>query len=559
MTDSRPKKSGPTSLRSLVRDVKGAIALYLALIAPVLIGVGALTLDLGRLITLNTELQGAADAAALAGARELNRFPGAIDRARAAAVGATANTQTFATDGGGKQVVIDPKPCADPPLAPCIRFLKDLPVDDDDPITAANLTTSDNLARFIEVYIETREVTNFLIQVVGGPATAATAANSVAGQNPVVCNVPPMFMCNPSEPAGNTDMDLAVDMNALEGRQMEMFHQGGGGTLTPGNFGLLCPTGTEGESNCGGDAIKSSLASTTGTCVNSEVATTKTGVTLSMVRTGINARFDYWTPQATDTGSPDGRWRNNDDFVPAANVTQGGKPQGSTAGSQTSCEYGDLASTEATRMPRDQCHLDGNCGTVAGNINGNERIGDAKWDYREYFRINHGCKQNTNPSCKPSDWDSVSGSTPWPPTRYETYRYELESTPESVVTPSKTIYDAGGKPVAKTAENGRAQCFQGTSPAIPGYDYFPVKQRDLTLLQDRRIMPVAIANCNALEANGIGTNGKFTFKIPEYVYVFLTEPMKNPSDSEIYAEILGTLDEGAMENLVRDVVQLYRR
>ncbi len=72
-------------------------------------------------------------------------------------------------------------------------------------------------------------------------------------------------------------------------------------------------------------------------------------------------------------------------------------------------------------------------------------------------------------------------------------------------------------------------------------------------------MPVAIANCNALVANGIGTNGKFTFKIPEYVYVFLTEPMKHASDSEIYAEILGKLDEGAMDSLVREVVQLYRR
>ena len=557
MTDSRPNMSGPTGLRSLVRDVEGAIVIYIALIAPVLIGVGALTLDLGRLMTLNTELQSAADAAALAGARELSRFPGAIDKARAAAAGATANNQTFATDGGGKQVVVDPKPCADPPVAPCIRFLKDLPVDDDDAITAANLTTSDSLARFIEVYVGSREVTNFLIQIVGGPATAITAANSVAGQNPVVCNVPPMFMCNPSEPDGNTDMDLPVDMNALEGRQMEMFHQGGGGSLTPGNFGLLCPAGTEGESNCGASSIKVALASTDGTCVGMDRATTKTGVDLQMVRTGINVRFDYWTPLAKDnTNDP---WRNQDKFVPAANVTQGGKPPNSVNGNAATCEYTDLPSAEATRMPRDQCHLDDNCGTVPGNINGNERLGDANWDYREYFRINHGCNQDTNSTCKPSDWDSVTGSTPWPPTRYETYRYELESTPVTVVTPAKTIYDAGGTPVAQTAENGRAQCFQGSPPAIPGYGYFPVKQRDMTLLQDRRVMPVAIANCNALEANGIGTNGKFSFKIPEYVYVFLTEPMKNPSDSEIYAEILGTLDEGTMENLVRDVVQLYRR
>jgi len=557
MTDSRPKMSGLSWLRSLVRDVKGAIVIYIALIAPVLIGVGALTLDLGRLITLNTELQSAADAAALAGARELNRFPGAIDRAGAAAAGATANNQTFATDGGGKQVVVDPKPCADPPVAPCIRFLKDLPGDDDDPITAANLTTSDSLARFIEVYVGSREVTNFLIQVVGGPATAATAANSVAGQNPVVCTVPPMFMCNPTEPPGNTDMELPVDMNALEGRQMEMFHQGGGGSLTPGNFGLLCPAGTEDQTNCGASAVKDALASADGTCVGMEAATTKTGVDLQMVRTGINVRFDYWTPQAKDNGN--NAWRNQDKFVPAANVTQGGKPPNNVNGTSATCEYTDLPSAEATRIPRDQCHLDDNCGTVAGNINGNERIGNASWDYREYFRINHGCKQSTNPTCKPSDWDSATGATPWPPTRYETYRYEVESTPVSVVTPSKTIYDASGTPVAQTAENGHPQCFQGAPPAIPGYGYFPVKQRDLTLLQDRRIMPVAIANCNALEANGIGTNGKFTFKIPEYVYVFLTEPMKNPSDSEIYAEILGTLDEGAMDSLVRDVVQLYRR
>ena len=68
MTNSRPNVTGLTWLRSLIRDVEGAIVIYIALIAPVLIGVGALTLDLGRLITLNTELQSAADAASLAAA-----------------------------------------------------------------------------------------------------------------------------------------------------------------------------------------------------------------------------------------------------------------------------------------------------------------------------------------------------------------------------------------------------------------------------------------------------------------------------------------------------------
>ncbi len=550
--DGRRNKTALEFLKSLARDTSGAVAIYIAIVAPVLFGVGSLSLDLGRLMTLNTELQGAADAAALAGARELNRFPGAMAKASAAAVGAVRNSQTFATDGGPKQVLIDAAPCADPPVAPCIRFLKSLPADDDDPITAANVTTSDTEARFIDVHLGARAITNILVRIVGGPGTASTSAAAVAGNDQVICKIPPMFMCNPSEGAGNTDLQLPVDINALEGRQMELFHQGGGGSLSPGNFGLLCPTGTEGANNCGGSAVKDALASTTGTCISLELTTTKTGVTLEMVRTGINARFDYWTPQAKDSGN--NRWRDRDEFMPAANVTQGGTPPANVNGGASQCEYNDVASTEGTGLPRDQCHLDDNC-----NYSGNARIGDGNWDHLDYFRINHGCDQSANPTCKPADWDALTGAAGWPPTRYEVYRYELEQTPDVIVEPAQTIYDAGGTAVATTVENGQTQCFQGTPPPIPGYNYYPGKVRDLALLGDRRVLPPAIANCNALVANGTSTSGKFSFRPPEFVYVFLSEPMKNPSDSEIYAEVLGTLDEGAVDSLTRDIIQLYRR
>ncbi len=125
--------------------------------------------------------------------------------------------------------------------------------------------------------------------------------------------------------------------------------------------------------------------------------------------------------------------------------------------------------------------------------------------------------------------------------------------------PAQTIYDADGNPNGTTAENGRSECFQGTPPEIPGYNYYPGKQRDLTLLGDRRVLPVAVANCNALEANGTSTNGKFSFRPAELAFVFLTELVDNPPNSEIYAEILGGLDEGAQDALTRDVIQLYRR
>ncbi len=119
----RRDETAPHFLKSLARDKKGTVTVFVAAVIPMILGIGALSMDLGRLMTLNTELQSAADAAALAGARELNRFPGAMAKASAAAVGAVRNSQTFATDGGPKQVLIDATPCDDPPVAPCIRFL----------------------------------------------------------------------------------------------------------------------------------------------------------------------------------------------------------------------------------------------------------------------------------------------------------------------------------------------------------------------------------------------------------------------------------------------------
>ncbi len=209
-------------------------------------------------------------------------------------------------------------------------------------------------------------------------------------------------------------------------------------------------------------------------------------------------------------------------------------------------------------FPRDKCINAGNCAT-AGPVSGNQRIGDGIWDYINYFRVNHGCNPSTNPTCKPADWDGITGAG-WPPTRYETYRYEIERAPESIVMPNQTIYNDAGVASNQTAENGHAQCFKATPPVIPGYNYFPAAVRDLTLLKDRRIMPIAIANCNALEEDPEQkVTGKFKFKIPQFVYVFITEPMKAPSTSEIHVEILGELDVGAIKDLSHDLVQIYRR
>lgn len=68
-----------------MRKQQGAYLAMMAVLIVVLIGIAALVLDLGRVLTLRADMQAAADAAALAAAVELDGKPGAIDRARSAA------------------------------------------------------------------------------------------------------------------------------------------------------------------------------------------------------------------------------------------------------------------------------------------------------------------------------------------------------------------------------------------------------------------------------------------------------------------------------------------
>ncbi|MBN2526280.1 MAG: hypothetical protein JXR76_07795 [Deltaproteobacteria bacterium] len=68
------------------REQRGGTALIVTILLVVLLGSVALVVDLGNLFRVRTELQTAADAAALAGAPELDGSSGGLDAARAAAM-----------------------------------------------------------------------------------------------------------------------------------------------------------------------------------------------------------------------------------------------------------------------------------------------------------------------------------------------------------------------------------------------------------------------------------------------------------------------------------------
>src|SRR3989442_14597942 len=63
------------------RGRDGTVAIYVTILLPFLIGGALLTVDAGRLHSLQTFLQAGADALALAGAAELDGHPDAITRA----------------------------------------------------------------------------------------------------------------------------------------------------------------------------------------------------------------------------------------------------------------------------------------------------------------------------------------------------------------------------------------------------------------------------------------------------------------------------------------------
>src|SRR6478609_10251279 len=76
-------------------DTDGLMAPYVAVMLPVLVGFALLALDASRRMSLQTQMQAAADSLALAGARELNKQAGAESRAISAMANAhtsTANT-----------------------------------------------------------------------------------------------------------------------------------------------------------------------------------------------------------------------------------------------------------------------------------------------------------------------------------------------------------------------------------------------------------------------------------------------------------------------------------
>lgn len=491
------------SARELWADTSGVILPYVTLMLVVIIGVSVLAIDGARVMSLQTQLQRAADALALAGAGELDQTSTSITRSTNA-INNTVSNGTLA--GLGNQTV----------AVSSIRFLASLPASDATPIAGGNVTTDPLDAKYVEVTVQPVTLTNILpASFFGGVNSKTLGAVAVAGRGAeVVCGIPPVFVCNPHETAGMSDdqatdaLKAAVAIPANARRQLKLNADNTG----PGQFGWLVPPDGCTGAACLGDWIGRVHPNA---CYKKADISLNTGQKQS-ANAGFNVRFDLY-----EGGSPLNAYSS--EYAPSVNVRKAYVWHNPNWCHATPVGSGTTYYNNATigGLPRDS--------SFANNF-----MGNGAWNCLSYWTRNHV-------AAAPAGCNSTTPTI----SRYDVYRYEIAQ---------NLVGDWSGNRLQKlsnsdpgTGESGRPYCSgQGN-----GVD-------TTTGSVDRRLIFAAVVNCLA---NGPFPPGSNATHVPVAAFgkFFMTQPIFADGDSTrpLYAEMVGlaTLGDGITEFVP---VQLYR-
>lgn len=556
--------------RKFRTDEAGAVAPLVGLSLFALIAAAGIAFDYSRIASLDTEMQNAADQAALAAASQLDKEAGATTRGTAAAQGLLANLTFLGNDGGGTDVAIveaiyyksKQQAVLDNPTDPQTCPVTDIGGGED----------ADAVAGYVCVRTATRAA-NFTLTPIVAAFSGNASAMAVATIERATCKSPPLMICNPKPnptptdkltdtvPVGagvrvtghgntkdcqgagtgskkfnvdsdgdgvndeywvDTDGDGTYDLNC----------QGNIGAWAPGDFGFL-------EVGDGSNAqLKRALAQQIldFDCVTDTNQKPNTGNPQGLYA-AINTRFGIY--DFAENGNHDLSGCNNpNNKCPSATNARIDLVNAS-AGSKCGLSPGasgqgyDLPATQykpklhsaitsgglthdgstptAIGYPRDLCHYT-SFGKSCTNTSYPARLGDGEWGRADYFAKYH------------------PGVTGYPSniTRYQTYRWE-QGASIAGMTGSGT---GGATPV----------CNRGT--VLPGID--------------RRVLTVAIVNnCSAL------TGGSTNVVIGEFVDMFLVQPVFDNGQGRgngdikdsIYMELIGPSPSGAngFQTVVKEV------
>ncbi|MGC9370863.1 MAG: pilus assembly protein TadG-related protein [Paracoccaceae bacterium] len=517
-------------MKRFAQSEDGFVYVMVLLFIPVLLGVALLVIDIGRGNNAHSDLYAAADAVALAGARELDGGVDAVDRAKDA-MAEISNTVNMLAPSG-EDVHIDLVYSGSNNEHFLVDFLTEIPSEDHIPIDtawrAAHQPATQGDAQFVWVHAKSGDNHPLepLFRVFPIVKEVPVAATAVAKAQSAACNVTPLYICNPFEGDGITDLQTGFSNGNLHGRLFKL-HPKGNDTERPGNFGFLEVVG-----NPGADPIRDIFAGEPNpTCYESGHVTTKPGASTS-IRQGINVRFDIF-----ETGN-----YKPQDYRPAVNVRKGYVPK--NLNNPKACDTEpwtdpDPSDDVFAGFPENEIMVTPTQGALGATI------GEGDWDAQRYWELNHG--SSVLPADMYQSFTNTSGPGAVGPSRYDVYRYEIDHQ-----TADQTLDDEGNWFTWGTGEgeSGHPIC----SASKPG-SLAPTDD------PDRRVVFAAIIDC--LSQAG---QGKTVFNVNSYASIFLVSPMaRDPSDpsadSTIDVEIIditGYGGNGTLETFVRDEAVLVR-
>ena len=522
-------------------DNSAAVAPIVALSLFALIGAGGIAFDYSRIATLDTELQQAADQAALAAATQLDRADGARDRATNAITDAdgskrlAANFTRFANDGDSDGTAVE---------LPTITFCSEFDDAVQDTAAACTDTDEDAEARFVVVTTKVRTAEYALTPIVGAFAGNATAT-AVAGVESSICNVAPLLVCTADDFPTEDDIGKGIVLKTA-----------GGNSWAPGNYGFLdfgngnpavlnallgnglngCQSTDDNQTEPGNkdatDAINTRMDVYAGHNKNDAancVPSTGVACPAQDTRKDMVLEMTYEIEQPAADPAP----------LPAsvpdctATATGVGNPNPSITFASDFAQNKD-----ARQFGRDSCHYNGTCPTTGGAQN----FGDGTWDRAGYIAANHPGETATTIA------NAIGGgATAGSLTRYQVYLWEIANMGSGKLDPVEIgtmappdVRDKGSGANAKKIYTFKRQCAFNKPKFATAAD---------TTVKDRRVLPIVAANCTDL--NGKGTP-------PDYIIlrvfdIFLTEPSLQRSaantgitgategtdEKEIYGEVIG--------------------
>lgn len=309
-----PPRSAPPRDAAATGEA-GAIAIYVALLLPFLVGLALLVVDGGRLFNLDTSLQDNVDALALAAAAELDQRPDAHKRACNAMKNLISNKQIFVNSNAQLDVACDPGTgnwSGTSDVTWC--WLRTIPADhckidltdncQKNSVTSGSdcayeLSTSPETTHYLQVKsrVQAADFTTLMpLAFIKGQAATGVRRSAVAGMARVVCQPTPLMICNPWEASGITTV---AGLRSKIGSITTAREYGGGQSpIGPGEFGLLDPSEVIDTctNNTGGivDTLTWQLAGgAPAYCKVQNGLCPKTGV-VARLDNAVNTRFDIY-------------------------------------------------------------------------------------------------------------------------------------------------------------------------------------------------------------------------------------------------------------------------